>query len=47
MTGAASTVPGPQREQDLRGFNGTYGVNGVNGTQGPSGINLFLAQMFI
>ena len=31
-------VPGSQREQDLRGFNGKYGVNGVNGTQGPPGI---------
>ena len=30
--------PGPQREQGLRGFNGTYGDNGFNGTQGPPGI---------
>jgi hypothetical protein len=34
MTGAASSVPGPQLEQDLRGFNET---DGVNGTQGPPG----------
>ena len=34
MTGAASSVPVPQREQDLRGFNGT---DGVNGTRGPPG----------
>ena len=37
MTGAAR-VPGPQREQGLRGFNGTYGDNRFNGTQGPPGI---------
>ncbi len=37
MTGAASSVPGPQLEQGLRGFNETDGVNGVNGTQGPPG----------
>ena len=34
MTGAASSVPGPQLEQGLRGFNET---DGVNGTQGPPG----------
>ena len=48
MTGAASSVPGPQLEQGLRGFNETDGVNGVNGIKVHQDLlNLFLALLVI
>ena len=46
MIGAASTG-GPQREQGLRGYNGTDGVIGVNGTQGPPGITQLIPATII